>query len=105
MAWHGKKNVFWHDNTSKETTANAFRTACLPSASHARPRIYPTMQRALGLFWYLTSSCFRAIESIGRFVLLFSRKLDRVAPNKLTELGCIKYPICLNYKNGLYTVR
>ena len=37
--------------------------------------------------------------------LLFSRKLDRFAPNKLTELGCINYPICLNYKNGFYTVR
>ena len=50
------------------------------------------------------SSC---IESIGkfRFFLLFSRKLDRVAPNKLTELGCINYPVCLNYKNGFYTVK
>ena len=39
--------------------------------------------------------------------LLFSRKLDRVAPNKLTELGCLNYPICLNYKKntGFYTVR
>ena len=48
---------------SEETTANAFRTACLPSASLAGPRIYPTMQRALGLFWSLTSSCFRAISA------------------------------------------
>ena len=30
---------------------------------------------------------------------------DIVAPNKLTELGCINYPVCLNYKNGFYTVR
>ena len=37
--------------------------------------------------------------------LLFFRKLDRFAPNKLTELGCINYPICLNYKNGFYAVR
>ena len=28
--------------------------------------------------------------------ILFYRKLDRVAPNKLTELDCINYPICLN---------
>ena len=78
MAMHANSTVcavyWWHDIgacmqqfmfgiifASKETTANAFRTACLPSASPAGPRIYPTMQRALGLFWSLTSSWFKAI--------------------------------------------
>ena len=47
------------------------------------------------------------MESIGKFLgfFLFSRKLDRDAPNKLTELGCINCPICLNSKNGFYAVR
>ena len=36
---------------------------------------------------YTTNTC---IESIGKFpFFLFSCKLDRFAPNKLTELGCI----------------
>ena len=34
-------------------------------------------------------------------VVLFSRKLDRVAPNKLTEPGCINYHICLNYNKRI----
>ena len=42
------------------------------------------------------------IESIRKFpLLLFSRKLDRFAPNKLTELGFINYPICLNYQKTI----
>ena len=31
------------------------------------------------------------------------QKLDRVAPHKLTQLGCINYRINLNYKNGFYS--
>ena len=46
-------------NASKETAANSFRTT-----SPAGPRIYPTRQRMLGLFWCLTSSCFKAITDV-----------------------------------------
>ena len=42
------------------------------------------------------------LEAQGNFrFLLFSRKLDRVAPNKLTGLGCINYPIMSKLKKRI----
>ena len=59
----------------KKRALNAFCTACLSSASAAGPRISPTVQRSLGLFLSLTSSCFRAI---GLSFVLPSPVLDAV---------------------------
>ena len=63
VAWYKgtQQFVFGMIMPVKKRPLTHFVTACLPSASPAGPRIYPTMQSALGLFWYLTSSCFRAI--------------------------------------------
>ena len=48
---------------SKETTANAFRTACLPSASPAIHRIYPTMGDSI-VFFPSGSLGYRRIKSL-----------------------------------------
>ena len=88
--WCKQQFVFGMIFANKETTANAFRMACLPSASPAGPRIYPTMQRALGLFWSLTSSCFRAI-----LTYFFPQKIEKdtnFKPPRIKKFRNFKQP-------------
>jgi len=53
--------IFWHDYNRSGTLTFKVKMADYHGIIVHRTPINPTMQSAAGLFWFLTSSCFRLI--------------------------------------------